>query len=41
MADFSFQNKTVVFIIKVCSLAGAERQALGLAAYLKEKYNCK
>ena len=41
MADFSFHNKTVVFIIKVCSLAGAERQALGLAAYLKEKYNCK
>lgn len=41
MADFNFQNKTVVFIIKVCSLAGAERQALGLAAYLKEKYNCK
>ena len=41
MANFSFQNKTVVFIIKVCSLAGAERQALGLAAYLKEKYNCK
>ncbi|WP_320814533.1 glycosyltransferase family 4 protein [Flavobacterium sp.] len=41
MAEFSFQNKTVVFIIKVCSLAGAERQALGLASYLKENYNCK
>ena len=41
MADFSFQNKTVVFIIKVCVLAGAERQSLGLARFLKEKYNCK
>lgn len=41
MSEFTFENKTVVFIIKVCSLAGAERQALGLSAYLKEKYNCK
>lgn len=41
MANFSFHNKTIVFIIKVCSLAGAERQSLGLAKYLKEKYNCK
>lgn len=41
MSNFSFENKTVVFIIKVCSLAGAERQALGLASFLKEKYNCK
>ncbi|MFC7773608.1 glycosyltransferase family 4 protein [Flavobacterium sp. GCM10027622] len=41
MSEFTFKNKTVVFIIKVCSLAGAERQALGLAAHLKEVYNCK
>lgn len=41
MAEFSFQNKTVVLMIKVAMLGGAERQALGLAAYLKEKYNCK
>lgn len=41
MSSFKFENKTVVFIIKVCALAGAERQSLGLASYLKEKYNCK
>ena len=41
MADFSFQDKTVVFIINVCALAGAERQALGLAGFLKERFNCK
>ena len=31
MADFSFQNKTVVILIKDAILGGAERQALGLA----------
>jgi glycosyltransferase involved in cell wall biosynthesis len=40
MADFSFQNKTVVLMIKLPILGGAERQALGLAAFLKENYNC-
>lgn len=41
MADFSFQNKTVVLMIKVAMLGGAERQALGLADFLIKKYNCK
>lgn len=41
MADFSFHNKTVVLMIKVAMLGGAERQALGLARYLIKKYNCK
>ncbi|MFI0427152.1 MAG: glycosyltransferase family 4 protein [Flavobacterium sp.] len=41
MANFSFQNKTVVLMIKVAMLGGAERQALGLADFLKKKYNCK
>ncbi len=41
MADFSFQNKTVVLMIKVAMLGGAERQALGLARFLIENYNCK
>lgn len=41
MADFNFQNKTVVLMIKVAMLGGAERQALGLARYLIKKYNCK
>lgn len=40
MEKFKFDNKTVVFIIKVCALAGAERQALGLARYLQDKYGC-
>ena len=40
MNEFTFQDKTIVFIIKVCALAGAERQALGLAKYLGETYNC-
>lgn len=41
MADFSFQNKTVVLMIKLSILGGAERQALGLAAFLIQKCNCK
>ena len=41
MADFSFQNKTVVLMIKVAMLGGAERQALGLADFLIKNYNCK
>ena len=41
MADFSFQNKTVVLMIKVSMLGGAERQALGLADFLIKNYNCK
>ena len=41
MADFSFQNKTVVLMIKVAMLGGAERQALGLADFLIKMYNCK
>ena len=38
MADFSFQNKTVVLMIKVAMLGGAERQALGLADFLIKNY---
>lgn len=41
MTDFSFQNKTVVLMIKVAMLGGAERQALGLADFLIKNYNCK
>lgn len=41
MANFSFQNKTVVLMIKVAMLGGAERQALGLADFLIKNYNCK
>lgn len=41
MADFSFQNKTVVLMIKVAMLGGAERQALGLADFLIKNYDCK
>lgn len=41
MAKFSFQNKTVVLMIKVAMLGGAERQALGLADFLIKNYNCK
>ena len=40
MADFSFQNKTVVILIKDAILGGAERQALGFAKYVKENFNC-
>lgn len=41
MVDFNFQNKTVVLMIKVAMLGGAERQALGLANFLIKNYNCK
>lgn len=41
MANFSFQNKTVILMIKVAMLGGAERQALGLADFLMKNYNCK
>jgi len=41
MGNFDFQNKTVVLMIKVAMLGGAERQALGLANYLIKKYRCK
>jgi hypothetical protein len=41
MAEFNFQNKTVVLMIKVAMLGGAERQALGLADFLIKNYNCK
>ncbi len=41
MVDFSFQNKTIVLMIKVAMLGGAERQALGLADFLIKNYNCK
>lgn len=41
MADFNFQNKTIVLMIKVAMLGGAERQALGLADFLIKNYNCK
>ena len=41
MADFSFHNKTVVLMIKVAMLGGAERQALGLADFLIKNFNCK
>ena len=40
MKEFIFHNKNVVLLIKVSVLGGAERQALGLAAYLKSNYNC-
>jgi len=40
MADFSFQNKNVVILIKDAILGGAERQALGFAKYLIEDFNC-
>ncbi|UOX34027.1 glycosyltransferase family 4 protein [Flavobacterium sediminilitoris] len=40
MEGFSFENKTVVLMIKVAMLGGAERQALGLADYLSRKFNC-
>ena len=38
MVDFSFQNKTIVLMIKVAMLGGAERQALGLADILIKNY---
>ena len=41
MEKFSFNNKTIIFLIKVAALGGAERQALGLAGYLIKEYNCK
>ena len=41
MTDFNFQNKTVILMIKVAMLGGAERQALGLADFLIKNYNCK
>ncbi len=41
MADFSFHNKTVVLMLKVAMLGGAERQALGLADYLIKNFNCQ
>lgn len=41
MGKFTFNNKSIVLLIKVAVLGGAERQALGLAKYLKSKYNCK
>ena len=41
MSNFSFENKTVVLIIKVAMLGGAERQALGLASFLIQNYKCK
>lgn len=40
MANFSFQNKNVVILIKDAILGGAERQALGFAKYIKDHYNC-
>lgn len=40
MANFSFQDKTVVILIKDAILGGAERQALGFAKYIKENFKC-
>lgn len=41
MSEFSFKNKNVVILIKDAILGGAERQALGFAAYLKTNLNCR
>lgn len=41
MKNFNFNNKTIVLLIKVAVLGGAERQALGLADYLIKKHQCK
>jgi glycosyltransferase involved in cell wall biosynthesis len=41
MKEFTFNNKSVVLLIKVAALGGAERQALGLAKTLISQYNCK
>jgi glycosyltransferase involved in cell wall biosynthesis len=41
MIDFNFHNKSVVLLIKSAVLGGAERQALGLANYLINQFNCK
>jgi glycosyltransferase involved in cell wall biosynthesis len=40
MKKFDFNNKKVVLILKVAVLGGAERQALGMAAFLLNNYNC-
>jgi len=37
---FTFENKNVIFIIKVFDLGGAERQCLALADYLQNTLNC-
>ncbi len=41
MEKFIFNDKSVVLLIKVAVLGGAERQALGLSKYLISQYNCK
>jgi glycosyltransferase involved in cell wall biosynthesis len=41
MDKFDFANKNVLLLLKVAVLGGAERQALGMANYLINKYNCK
>lgn len=41
MADFTFHDKSVILMIKLTVLGGAERQALGLADFLIKNYNCK
>lgn len=41
MEKFNFKNKNVVLLIKSAALGGAERQALGLANYLKLHFKCK
>ncbi|MCL9805108.1 glycosyltransferase [Flavobacterium amniphilum] len=41
MGNFDFKNKNVVILIKDTLLGGAERQALGVAKYLKENYNAQ
>lgn len=41
MGNFDFKDKNVVILIKDTLLGGAERQALGVAKYLKENYNAK
>jgi len=41
MNKFDFNNKNVVLLLKVAVLGGAERQALGMAHFLINNYNCK
>lgn len=41
MNKFDFNNKNVVLLLKVAVLGGAERQALGMADFLINNYNCK
>lgn len=41
MNKFDFYNKNVVLLLKVAVLGGAERQALGMADFLINTYNCK